>query len=404
MTRARSVAVLGAGIMGCSTALYLARRGLRVVVFDEEAAPFSGASRWNEGKIHLGYLYSAAPSLQTARLILPGGLAFKSLVENLIGRSIGPVTTEQDDTYLVHRESVVGREVTRGYFESIAALVREHPDARGYLADASRSAVTPLTATELEAIANPAVIVAGYRLLERSVSTTWIADAFVAALQAEPSITLAMRERVTDVTSSSDTGDGSWQVRTTSGSHGPFDAVVNALWHGRPAIDRGIADCVDSLQHYRYRVALFVRSTQTITVPSALICVGAYGDIKNYNGRDFYLSWYPVGKLVEGDGIHHPPPPVLDEARRRTIASEMFDALAGILPPVAMIRQHVESVSVQGGWVYAQAQGTLDDPRSSLHTRDRLGVKWFGTYASVDTGKYSVAPFLARAIAERIAS
>jgi hypothetical protein len=110
-----------------------------------------------------------------------------------------------------------------------------------------------------------------------------------------------------------------------------------------------------------------------------------------------------VGKLVEGEGIHHPAPPVLDEAQRDAIANGMFDALSAILPRVATIREHAQTVSVQGGWVYAQAQGTLDDPRSSLHKRDRLGVKWFGTYASVDTGKYSVAPFLAHAIASRIA-
>ena len=68
--------------------------GVRVVLFDEADAPFSGASRWNEGKIHLGYLYSAAPSLRTAHLMLPGGLAFKGLVEGLIGRSIAHLVLE----------------------------------------------------------------------------------------------------------------------------------------------------------------------------------------------------------------------------------------------------------------------------------------------------------------------
>jgi hypothetical protein len=45
----------------------LARRGLVVSVFDRESAPLAGASRWNEGKIHLGYLYGADPTMQTAR-------------------------------------------------------------------------------------------------------------------------------------------------------------------------------------------------------------------------------------------------------------------------------------------------------------------------------------------------
>jgi glycine/D-amino acid oxidase-like deaminating enzyme len=389
--------------MGASTALYLARRGMRVVVFDEAEVPFSGASRWNEGKIHLGYLYSAAPSLQTARLMLPGGLAFKGLVEDLVGQSIAPATSPEDDIYLIHRDSVVAADVSREYFESIAAMVRAHPDAASYLADGRESSVTTLAPAEVESLADPRVIVAGYRVLERSVSTRWIGDAFVAALEAEPRITLAMRERVTDVMSRSDTGDGAWQVRSTTGDHGPFDVVVNALWHGRPAIDRRVADCADRLQHYRYRVALFVRTSEPVPVPSLLIAVGPYGDVKNYNGRDFYLSWYPVGRLVESEGAEAPVTPTLDAAQQQEIAARMFDALSAILPGVSRIRERTEEVSVQGGWVYAQAQGSLDDPGSSLHTRDRLGVKWFGTYASVDTGKYSVAPYLARAIASRIA-
>jgi len=82
--KARTVAVLGAGIMGSSLALMLARRGSRVTLFEQLAQPFEAASRWNEGKIHLGFLYNADGSMQSAERMLPGGLAFKPLVEELI--------------------------------------------------------------------------------------------------------------------------------------------------------------------------------------------------------------------------------------------------------------------------------------------------------------------------------
>jgi glycine/D-amino acid oxidase-like deaminating enzyme len=389
--------------MGCSTALFLARRGLRVVLFDQAQQPFTGASRWNEGKIHLGYLYSAAPSLDTARLIVPGGLSFKPLVEELIGRSVDAVTAADDDIYLIHLDSVVGPDAIDTYYRSIASMVRGHPCARSYLCDATRSQVTRLTASELEAVTDPGQVAAGFRVLERSVSTTWIADAFIDAIHAEPQVSMAMGERVTGATSADGAGRGPWTVSTSHGRHGPFDHVVNALWHGRPAVDRAVADCVDRVQHHRFRVALFVRCSRPVTVPSALVAVGPYGDIKNYNGRDFYLSWYPVGMLVQGEGIEHPPEPALDGERRQAIADAVFEALAALLPGVREIRDHAERVRVEGGWVYAQGRGALDDPRSSLHRRDQLGVRWYGSYASVDTGKYSVAPYLARAIADRIA-
>jgi glycine/D-amino acid oxidase-like deaminating enzyme len=125
----RSVAVLGAGIMGTSSALHLAARGASVTVFEQSAVPFDGASRWNEGKIHLGFLYAADPALRTARTVLAGGLDFRDQVERLTGVDLAPSISRADDHYLVHRDSVVGAEAVGRYFDDVAALVASSPDA-----------------------------------------------------------------------------------------------------------------------------------------------------------------------------------------------------------------------------------------------------------------------------------
>lgn len=401
MTARPRVAVLGAGIMGTCTALYLARLGCRVDLFDEAPAPLSGASRWNEGKIHLGYLYAASSSLATAQAVLPGGLAFRTRIEELIGRSIDEAIAAEDDLYLVHRGSVVGMETVQTYFESVASLVRDHPEASRYLADARRSCAEPLPRRQLEQLADTAVVAGGFRVRERSVSTTWIADRLVDAVENTSAIQLHLGERVLAVRGPAGRPNR-WDVETAVGVHDAFDVVVNALWHGRPAIDRGVGDCLDRERHHRYRVALFVRTRTALPIASAVVSAGPYGDVKNYNGRDFYVSWYPVGLLTSGEAVDHPPVPVLDDPQRSRLAAEIFDALGAILPPVRAIQRSAEQVRVAGGWVYAQARGRLDDPASTLHRRDRLGVKWHGRYASVDTGKYSVAPYLAREIAHAI--
>ena len=137
----RSVAVLGAGIMGCSTALHLARRGLAVTLVDQAEGPFTGASRWNEGKIHLGFLYAADPELRTARAVIAGGLDFRDQVERLTGLDLGPLTTPADDHYLVHRDSVVPAEAVQSYSDRVAELVASTPGADRYLVDVSRCAV-----------------------------------------------------------------------------------------------------------------------------------------------------------------------------------------------------------------------------------------------------------------------
>src|SRR3954463_15863881 len=86
--QADRIAVLGAGIMGCCLALYLARTGRRVVLFDREPAPMQAASRWNEGKLHLGYLYANDPMLTTAHHVLPGSYAFVPCLEELLSCDI----------------------------------------------------------------------------------------------------------------------------------------------------------------------------------------------------------------------------------------------------------------------------------------------------------------------------
>ena len=101
----RRVAILGAGIMGASLAIFLARRGASVTVFDREDAPVACASRWNEGKIHLGYIYGADPTLATAQHLLPGGLLFADCLRELIGTELhGHVTAAHGTRRCGHHE------------------------------------------------------------------------------------------------------------------------------------------------------------------------------------------------------------------------------------------------------------------------------------------------------------
>lgn len=392
----KRVAVLGAGIMGTSTALFLARHGARVVVVDAAARPMDRASRWNEGKIHLGYLYAGDPSLETARRVLPGGLTFKPLVESLISASIDAVVTAHDDTFLVHRDSVAGVGRTAGYFEAVTRLVATHPDREHYLTPLAAPAIQRLSKTELGTLADPATVVAGFRVPERSVSTTWVADRLTDALRAEPRIELRMGTRVSGV---SRDDAGRFHVRTSEDDDDRYDAVVNALWEGRLAVDATMGAPPPQTWSHRYRVSAFVRTDRTIDVPSAVICTGPFGDVKNYDGRHFYLSWYPSGLLVDTPVLEPAPPLDLSAADRERLKTTVIEQLTAVLPRVREIGDHVESCRIEGGWVYAAGTGSLADPASTLHRRDRVGVTCDGRYVSVDTGKFSIAPWLARGIA-----
>jgi glycine/D-amino acid oxidase-like deaminating enzyme len=395
----RHVAVLGAGIMGCSTALFLARRGARVTLVDAALQPCVGASRWNEGKIHLGYLYAADPSLATARVVLDGGVAFKPLIERLIDGSIDAVTSPVDDVYLVHRRSVVDADAVARYYAAVSALVREHAGAADYLCPATTASAQRLSAAELGALCDGPDIVAGFRVPERSVSTVWIADRLVAAVAAEPRIEPRWGVRVTGVQRPGAGTDAPLHVDTSDGLNGPFDSVVNALWDGRLAVDAVSGLAPPPAWSHRFRRSLFARTSRPVTVPSVVIGVGPFGDVKNYNGRDLYLSWYTAGLAAEGSALAPPPVPPLDDVARTALIATVLDQLGAVLPSVAAVRPVLETVQVEGGWVYAAGRGALDDRRSTLHRRDRAGIVRDGRYLSIDTGKYSMAPWIADRVA-----
>jgi glycine/D-amino acid oxidase-like deaminating enzyme len=397
------VAVLGAGIMGASTALFLARRGAHVTLFDQADHPFTRASRWNEGKIHLGYLYAADPSLDTARRLLPGGLTFRALTEELIGSSLESAITRGEETYLVHRSSVVDAAATEQYFEAVGALVDSHGRTREYLAPIVSARPRKLSRAELGRAYDTTDIVAGFSVPERSVHTNWVADRFVDALSAEPRVEARMATRVLSLRRCGPSPDSAMFVEGTNGTDGPFDYVVNALWEGRLALDVALGLPLPDTWSHRFRLSVFMRTAKDLAdVPNTVVATGPFGDLKNYDGRTFYLSWYSSGLRAEGCDVRPPRIEPACPVDRQRVASEVIDHIGRIIPSVAVVRATAAEVRVEGGWVCACGRGRLDDPRSTLHRRDRVGIMRVGSYFSVDTGKYSIAPSLARDIADQI--
>lgn len=386
--------------MGCSTALLLARRGLRVTLVDAAPRVMHGASRWNEGKIHLGYLYAADPSLATARRLLPGGLAFRRIVEDLLGESIAPAVAVDDEIYLTHRDSVCGAPAMASYLDRVSALVGAHPEVSGALAPDADRPPTPLTRAELDALADPASIVAGVRVAERSVSTAWLADRFEAAVYATPGIDVQLGVRVQGV--SPDPRRERFTLDTAAGADGPYDAVVNALWHGRAAVDATMGLPAPVEISHRYRVSLFARLAHPIDLPSVVVGVGPFGDVKRYGPHEAYFSWYTAGLLADGEAIAPPPTPRVMPADASAIGQAILEQLGQVLPSVRAAAAAIASSTLQGGWVYASGSGRLSDPASTLHRRDRVGIVCTGRYLSVDTGKYSLAPWLAVQVAEQL--
>ena len=104
------VAVLGAGFQGTCVALELATRGVAVDLYDRNDACITQAGRWNEGKIHLGFVYANDGSLNTARLMAHGALAFDRAAARWLETSIGSIGVSPPFDYVVHRDSLLDLE------------------------------------------------------------------------------------------------------------------------------------------------------------------------------------------------------------------------------------------------------------------------------------------------------
>jgi hypothetical protein len=73
-----------------------------------------------------------------------------------------------------------------------------------------------------------------------------------------------------------------------------------------------------------------------------------------------------------------------------------------VIPAAETVMAAAVETRLEGGWVFAHGKGSLADPAATLHRRDRFGIRRSGTYFSIDTGKYSTAPWLAREVAALI--
>lgn len=395
--------------MGCSVALFLARNNIRTVLIDAAPAPFTGASRWNEGKIHLGYLYAADPTLATARKLIPGGLSFRRLIDDLLerGRSVEG-WTQHNDTYLIHRDSVTDAESAFILARQVSELTLSHPESANYFVSLTQNRPRQLSRAELEANYDTREIVAGFQVPERSMETCSLADEYCAAVAACTQIEPEMERRVVAVRKS-DARLDRWLVETVAkdGSVetlGPFAAVVNALWEGRGEIDATVGLQRAASWTHRYRVSMFAKTRFPVSLTSAVIAVGPFGDIKNYDGNRLYLSWYEAGLLCESHALRPPRAPQPDDAEQARICNEKFANLGRIIPAIADLRADLEKIELHGGWVHAAGQGALSDPASGLHRRDNIGQLSQHGYFSVDTGKFSVAPLLAQQIAASVSA
>lgn len=392
------IAVLGAGIMGCCAALALAERGCRVILYERREAPMLEASLHCEGKLHLGFVYASDPSLRTARRMQQGSAAFLPVLARWIPRAALERLLSEPFLYAVHRDSQVPAEAVEAHFARVAET---------WSGPKSWAAHRPLRRGAREALFDPARIVAAFETGEPAIDTHGVAGLLRDAVSAEPRITL--RCGFTVEATEAD-GRGGRHVRGTEGGtarrEGRFAAVLNCLWANRAAVDAasGLAPPGEFLT--RYKLGLRTRRVPHAPAPpSVTFVLGPFGDIVTWPDGRLFLSWYPAGMIGTTRDLRQS-----DWQRMRAaldapgIARAMLDGVAGLCPSVrAAVDLGARDLVLDGGAIYALGRTDIDDRASRLHERSDVGlVASREAHHSIDTGKYSLAPWLALTIAGRV--
>ena len=403
----KRVAVLGAGIQGVCAALELARRGCAVDLYDSAPMPISGASLWNEGKIHLGFVFANDPAVRTARSLMRGSLQFETLLRRWGVDGVAALASEPFN-YAVHRRSMVDVEAVDMHFAAVAAQYEELRALRGagYLAAESHTPFERLATEQCRRHYDDAQVVAAYRTIERSIQPQVLALKLREALAAAPRTIFRGATTVDGVVQRDDgrlavaaTGDGA------SRQPAPYDSIVNALWSDRLRVDAMLGLVPARPWLFRYKLAIHVSLDRPASScpPSTTVLLGPFGDIASFDRKRFYLSWYPACRIAASGDLAPPDwPAVVTEETRRAVLATTVSELARIVPAVGQLPLREAAIDVEGGTIFSWGDADITDPASEIHQRHDIGVHSRGAYHSIDTGKYCMAPLFAMHVADAV--
>jgi len=401
------IAIIGGGLGGCLTALELARRGIHCEIFERNERELSEASFHSEGKVHLGFLYAHDSGGATSRLMAEGAASFRSIVAELTGFDVSEALSTPF-LYAVHHDSLVSPEAIDAHFRRCSDFFSESNESgrwrSGYVDGTSHVGHRRLDTAEWVHDLDPDSFSAVFQTSELGVDPRRLAAEVSRAVRENSRIRLNLGVRVHTVDPEP---LERWSLNAAEGpiaDGSSFDVVVNSSWSDLLRLDRQVGLSPPPEWSYRFKLGNRVaRSVSPEDVSSVTVVLGAYGDIVNFGQGGVFLSWYPSGRLILTDEIDLPDWNG-DEFRTRREAAYVesritWESMSEKLRALDVGSSEVDS---RGGMILAAGRLDVNDPDSPLHSRVRVGLDQTGSYISLNTGKLTLAPLMARRAADMV--
>lgn len=404
------VAVIGAGLAGSLTALGLARRGVEVDLIERRADSIGEASLFNEGKVHLGFLYAHDRTRATSRLMIEGATTFRGIVADLTGFDVATALSTPF-VYAVHHESLVSPDEFESHLHEccreFAAAIDTTAQSTGYVDGHRQVHADRLARSAWSDDLDPGTFAAVFQTTEYSVDPRRLGPEVTRAVNSSSRVTTWSGVGVDRITPRADSGWSLWQKDRSPAAGGDYDVVVNATWGDLLRLDSQVG--IEPPSDWSYRFKLGNRVLLPVSpddLKSVTVVLGAFGDIVNFGDQGgIFLSWYPTGRLLMTDAVDLPDWNSDGFRSQRVAAYEqsrvVWESMSTSLKALDIAGAQADT---RGGMILATGRLDVDDPTSPLHSRMHVGIQTTGTYVSVNTGKFTLAPLMALRASDAVMS
>ncbi|GGW48437.1 NAD(P)/FAD-dependent oxidoreductase [Alishewanella tabrizica] len=381
------IAILGAGITGCCLALRLAKLGVKVHLYDKAPLPMQGASLYNEGKLHLGYVYAADPTRQTHHLMVEGSQSFIRELATLTDLPESWFMRSKAFIYAVPKDSQLSFTEICQHAQQVDELAKRH-------------SVVHHTSSALQLLGlNSQELLGAISTQEICVDPAQVASALIAVVMSEPLIVKKLGCTLKDVSKLDAGFNLTYHDQAGAIQQERYSLVVNCLWEQRLHFDKQLGFLNNKPTLNRFKLSVQFATNSQKTIPSTTLITGPYGDVVNHGQGRFYLSWYPICKIGETQSTEPNELANLENLQcfcdKQQIIQDTVKHLSRFVPALAELN-FSKPPFVAGGFICSWGKTDIDDPQSELHQRHHIGLHCYGNWLSIDTGKYCTGPLFAK--------